>query len=259
MTCFLIRALTFAAVFGVFTAICASGMAKASESVKPPAQHWPFSGPFGTYDRAALQRGYQVYREVCSACHAMKRVRYRELADLGYSEAQIKAVAAQASVMDGPNDEGEMFERPAWPSDPFKSPFANDQASRAANGGAFPPDLSLIVKARPGGADYIYALLTGYQEAPEGHILLAGQHWNAYMPGNVIAMTPPLTDGQIAYADGSAQTVSQYARDVAQFLTWASEPRLEDRKETGLKVLLFLSVFVAVFYAAKRKIWSGLS
>ncbi|HRC27179.1 MAG TPA: cytochrome c1 [Alphaproteobacteria bacterium] len=250
----------FSAFFTVFLFATGIGVAsvRAAESAQPPAQNWPFSGLFGTYDRASLQRGYQVYREVCSACHAMKRVRYRELADLGYSEAQIKAVAAQYSVMDGPNDEGEMFERPARPSDPFKSPFANDQAARAANGGALPPDLSLIVKARPGGANYVYALLTGFEDPPAGHTLLPGQNWNAYMAGNVIAMAPPLTDGQVAYADGSAQTVSQYARDVAQFLTWASDPTLEERKETGFKALLFLFVFVGVFYAAKRKIWSSI-
>lgn len=232
--------------------------ALASESAVPPSQVWPFSGPFGTYDRASLQRGYQVYREVCSSCHSMKRLRYRELADLGYSEAQIKSVAAQYSVMDGPNDEGEMFERPARPSDPFKSPFANDQAARASNGGALPPDLSLIVKARSGGADYVYAVLTGYGEAPKDHTLMAGQYWNHYMAGNVIAMPPPLSDGQVAYADGSAQTVSQYARDVTQFLTWASDPTMEERKATGFKALLFLAIFTGVFYAAKRKIWSDM-
>lgn len=234
------------------------GVAIASESAAPPSQVWPFSGPFGTYDRASLQRGYQVYREVCSSCHAMKRLRYRELADLGYSEAQIKAVAAQYSVMDGPNDEGEMFERPARPSDSFKSPFPNDQAARAANGGALPLDLSLIVKARAGGANYVYALLTGYGEAPKDHVLMPGQYWNSVMSGGVIAMPPPLSDGQVTYADGSAQTVSQYARDVSQFLTWASDPVMEERKSTGFKALLFLAVFTGVFYAAKRKIWSDM-
>lgn len=230
----------------------------AAEAEKAPAQSWPQDGPFGTYDRGALQRGFQVYKEVCSACHAMKRVRYRNLADLGYTPEQIKAVAGQYSVMDGPNDEGEMFERAARPSDPFKSPFANDQAAKAGNGGAFPPDLSLIVKARSGGPDYVYSLLTGFGSVPVGQEIPEGKYWNRYFPGHVISMAPPLADGQVVYADGSPQTVSQYARDVAQFLSWGAEPELEQRKRTGVKVLLFLAVFSAVFYAAKRKVWSDL-
>lgn len=230
--------------------------AKGAES--PPAQQWPQNGPFGTYDRAALQRGFQVYKEVCSACHAMRKVRYRNLADLGYSADQIKAIAAQYTVMDGPNDEGEMFERPARPSDAFKSPFANDNAAKAGNGGALPPDLSLIVKAREGGADYIYGLLTGFVPAPLGHEVPDGKYWNRYFPGNVISMAPPLTDGQVSYSDGSPQTVSQYTRDVTQFLAWAAEPELETRKRTGVKVLIFLAVMAGVFYAAKRKIWGDL-
>lgn len=249
----------FAALFLAFLSGAVAPLsASANEGEKPPAQSWPQSGPFGTYDRAALQRGYQVYKEVCSSCHAMKRVRFRNLADLGYSEEQIKALAAQYTVTDGPNDEGEMFERPARPSDPFKSPFPNDNAAKAGNGGALPPDLSLIVKAREGGKDYIYGLLTGFGTAPRGHEVPDGKYWNHYFPGNVISMPPPLTDGQITYADGSPQTVSQYARDVAQFLSWAAEPELETRKRTGVKVLIFLAVFAGVFYAAKRKIWSDL-
>lgn len=232
--------------------------ALASEAETPPAQSWPQDGMTGTFDRAALQRGYQVYRQVCSACHAMKRVSYRNLSDLGYSEDQIKGIAAEYTVTDGPNDEGEMFDRPARPSDHFKSPFPNDNAAKASNGGALPPDLSLIAKARAGGPDYIYALLTGYGEPPHGHELMAGQHWNKYMAGNVIAMPPPLSDGMVSYADGSPETVSQYAHDVAQFLTWAADPKLEERKRTGLKALLFLLVFTGIMYAAKRKIWSDL-
>lgn len=230
----------------------------ANEGGAPPAQRWPQDGPFGTYDRAALQRGYQVYKEVCSSCHSMKRVRFRNLADLGYSEEQIKALAAQYTVTDGPNDEGEMFERPARPSDAFKSPFPNDNAAKAGNGGALPPDLSLIVKAREGGKDYVYALLTGFGSAPPGHTIPDGKYWNRYFAGNVISMPPPLTDGQVTYSDGSPQTVSQYARDVAQFLSWTAEPELETRKRTGVKVLIFLCVMAGVFYAAKRKVWSDL-
>lgn len=248
--------LVFLSIFGVLVVVPPAQAATGGE--RPPAQDWPQDGPFGTYDRAALQRGFQVYKEVCSACHAMKRVRYRNLADLGYSEDQIKTVAAQYTVADGPNDEGEMFERAALPSDPFKSPFANEKAAKAANGGAYPPDLSLIVKARAGGGDYVYALLTGYGKVPLGHEVPDGKHWNRYFAGNVISMAPPLSDGQVTYADGSPQTVSQYARDVTQFLSWAAEPELEVRKRTGIKVLIFLAVFAAVFYAAKRKIWSDL-
>lgn len=221
-----------------------------------PDLKWSFDGPFGTYDKAALQRGYKVYREVCSACHSMKRMAYRNLSGLGYTEDEIKAIAAEYMVMDGPNEEGEMFERPAKPSDHFKSPFPNDNAAKYANNGALPPDLSLITKARHGGADYVYGLLTGYAPAPADKHLLSGQHWNNAMAGNVIAMAPPLSDGQIAYEDGTVQTVDQYARDVAQFLTYAAEPEMESRKRMGVKVILFLSAFAVLMYAVKRKIWA---
>lgn len=219
-------------------------------------QNWSFNGIFGTYDRAALQRGFQVYKEVCAACHSMSRLSYRNLADLGYTEAEIKAIAADASVTDGPDDEGEMYDRPGRPSDHFKAPYANVQAAKSVNNGAYPPDLSLIAKARHGGADYIYALLTGYEEAPANRELLLGQHWNKAMNGNIIAMPAPLSAGQVAYGDGADQSVDQYARDVAQFLTWAAEPKMEIRKRTGVKVFLFLLVFTGVMYAVKRKIWS---
>lgn len=221
-------------------------------------QNWSFDGIFGTYDRAALQRGFQVYKEVCSACHSMNRLSYRNLADLGYSEAEIKAIAADVTITDGPNDEGEMFERPGRPSDHFRAPYANIQAAKYANNGAYPPDLSLIAKARHGGADYIHAILTGYGEPPADKELLSGQYWNKAMPGNIIAMPQPINAGQVSYSDGTAQDVDQYARDVAQFLTWASEPHMEVRKRTGIKVFLFLLVFTGVLYAAKRKIWSNI-
>lgn len=223
---------------------------------KLPELHWSFDGVFGTYDRAALQRGYKVYSQVCSACHSMKRVYFRNLEALGYEDAQIKAIAANYTVMDGPNDEGEMFERPARPSDLIPSPFANDKAAAYANGGAIPPDMSLLADARAGGANYLYGILTGYTEPPEDATLLPGQYWNRYMPGHVIAMAPPLSDGMIAYEDGSPETVSQYAKDVSHFLAWASEPHMEERKRTGVKVFLFLLVFAGVAYAAKRKIWA---
>lgn len=236
-------------------AFLAASPALASEGVEIPHQQWPHQGVLGTYDRGALQRGFQVYKEVCSSCHALKHLSYRHLEGLGYTPAEVKAIAAEYTVTDGPNDDGEMFERAARPSDRFKAPFANDKAARAANGGALPPDLSLVVKARPHGEDYIYALLTGYQEAPKGSDLMPGMNWNKYFPGHQLAMAPPLTDDRVTYADGTAATLSQEARDVTQFLAWAAEPHMESRKQTGIKILLFLLVFAGVMYAAKRKVW----
>lgn len=230
--------------------------ARASEGAETPHLHWSFDGVFGTYDRAALQRGFKVYSQVCSSCHAMNKLSYRNLAALGYNETEIKAIAAERTVTDGPNDEGEMFERPALPSDPFVSPFANVKAAMYANNGAYPPDMSLLAKAREGGADYIYGIITGFDEPPAGTVLMAGQYWNRTMPGHVIAMAPPLSNGQVAYEDGAPQTVSQYAMDVAHFLAWAAEPHMEARKRTGVAVFLFLLVFAGVMYATKRKVWT---
>ena len=221
-----------------------------------PDEDWSFTGPFGSYDRASLQRGFQVYKQVCSTCHAMKRVSYRNLSALGYSEAQIKTIAGEVTVMDGPDEEGEMFERPGRPSDHFKSPYANDNQAKASNGGALPPDLSLIVKARQGGANYIYGILTGYETPPAGFELAPGQHFNKYMTGNKIAMPPPLVEGAVAYEDGTPTTVAQYAHDVSTFLAWAAEPEMEVRKQTGIKAILFLLVFAGIMYAVKRKIWA---
>lgn len=246
-------------VFSFVFLLMAVPVAQAAESshVTIEKQDWSFNGPFGTYDRGALQRGFQVYSQVCASCHSMKHLSYRNLSDLGYTEAEVKAIASQYMMEDGPNDEGDMFERAMKPSDRFKSPFANDQAARYANNGALPPDLSLIAKARVGGADYIYALLTGYEEAPVGETLGNGQYWNKAMPGHKIAMAPPLAEGVIGYEDGTETTVSQYSRDVAQFLTWAAEPKMEVRKQTGIKVILFLLVFAGVMYSVKKKIWAN--
>lgn len=230
--------------------------AKAADiGVKIPHQEWSFSGPFGTFDRGALQRGLQVYKQVCAACHSMDHLAYRNLTALGYSEDQVKTIAAEYTVMDGPNEEGEMFERPARPSDQFKNPYPNEQAARYVNNGAMPVDLSLIAKARKGGPDYIYALLTGYAEPPEGEVMGTGQHWNKYMAGHKIAMAAPLADDIVAYEDGSPMTMDQYAKDVSHFLMWAAEPHMEVRKRTGIKVVLFLLVFTGIMYAVKRKIW----
>jgi ubiquinol-cytochrome c reductase cytochrome c1 subunit len=226
------------------------------EAPHPPHQKWSFNGVFGTYDRAALQRGFQVYKEVCAACHAVKHLYYRDLAELGYGEDSIKGIAAQVQVTDGPNDQGEMFQRPGRPSDPMARPFANDQAARAANNGALPPDLSLITKAREGGSDYIYALLTGFKDAPQGVKLNPNMYYNEYFAGHQIAMPPPLNPDQVKYADGTASTVPQMAHDVVNFLSWAAEPNLDERHRMGFNVILFLLIASGVFYAAKRKIWA---
>ncbi len=236
--------------------------AQAAEEAKAehhlPHLDWSFNGPFGTYDRAALQRGFLVYKQVCSACHGLDKMYYRHLGALGYSDAQIKTIAAEVTVTDGPNDEGEMFERPGRPSDKVKNPFPNAKAAMFANNGALPPDLSLITKARHGGADYVYGILTGYTDPPEGMKLLEGQHYNKVKDGNIIAMPKPLSDGQVAYEDAATpQTVDQYAKDVAQFLTWAAEPEMEQRKRMGVKVSIFLALFAAIMYGVKRKIWSN--
>jgi ubiquinol-cytochrome c reductase cytochrome c1 subunit len=231
--------------------------ADAAEGVAVPAQNWSFDGVFGTFDRASAQRGFQVYKNVCAGCHSLKFIHFRNLADLGFSEDEVKAIAAEYTVMDGPNDEGEMFERAALPSDRFPSPFANDQAARAGNNGALPPDLSLIVEARAGASDYIYALLTGYQEPPEGVTVATGMNYNAYFPGHQIAMAQPLYGDDVEYADGTAATIEQEARDVTTFLTWAAEPMLEDRKRMGVMAILFLIVMTGLLYASKRKIWAA--
>ena len=247
--------------------------------LKPVEQTWSFSGPFGTYDKAQLQRGLKVYKEVCSACHSMKLLPFRQLADLGYNEEQIKAFAAEYEVQDGPNDAGDMFTRKAIASDKFPSPFANDAAAAAANNGAAPPDFSLIAKARAvergfptfvidiftqyaeSGPDYIHALLTGYdQTPPEGMEIAEGTNYNPYfIGGKSLAMAKPISDDQVTYDDGSPQTVDQYARDVSAFLMWAAEPHLDTRKKTGFSVMIFMALFGALVYLTKKKVWSGVA
>jgi ubiquinol-cytochrome c reductase cytochrome c1 subunit len=238
--------------------------AYAQEDNTPPLPRpgWSFDGPFGTYDRGALQRGFQIYQEVCSNCHSLNLVTYDDLGPdgpgggLGFTEDQVKAIAAQKEVTDGPNDQGEMFQRPGRPSDPIARPFANDQAARAANNGALPPDLSLITKAREDGPNYVYAILTGFKDPPQGFKLTEGTYYDEYFPGHQIKMPPPLSAVQVKYADGTPATVPQMAHDVVSFLEWAAEPTLEQRHRMGLKVMLFLIIATGVFYAAKRKIWS---
>lgn len=236
-----------------------TGAALAASGPKPPAQEWPHSGFFGTFDRAALQRGFQVYKEVCAACHAMKQIRYRNLEGIGLSAAEIAAIAKEYEVTDGPNDEGEMFQRPARASDRFKSPFANELAARAANGGAYPLDLSLIAKNRAGGENYIYALLIGYRDNPPPGVTLGdGMYYNDWFGGHQIAMAPPLSADRVTYADGTPATLEQHARDVSTFLAWAASPHLEARNSLGVKVMLFLFILTGLLYATKRKIWRNI-
>ena len=246
-----------AALLGVAAlATIVPGTARAAGDVpEAPNVDWSFSGPFGTYDRAAMQRGFQVYKEVCASCHGLNYVAYRNLQALGFNEAEVKAIAAEYTVTDGPNDDGEMYERPAVPSDRFVNPFPNPQAARVSNGGAYPPDLPLMVKARPDGADYLHGVLIGYRDAPAGFEVPVGQYYNAYFPGHRIAMPPPLNEGQVEYGDGTPATVEQMSRDVTQFLTWAAEPQMESRKRLGVKILIFVAIMTIVFYMAKRKVW----
>ncbi len=250
------KTLMKSAVAGFALVLLVTGPANAAGGApKPPKQHWSFSGLFGTFERSAAQRGFQVYREVCAGCHSLRQVDFRHLAGLGYTEDQIKAFAAEAEVTDGPNDDGEMFTRPGIPADGLPQPFPNEKAAAASNNGKAPPDLSLMVKARIGGADYVYGLLTGYEEAPAGVTVPEGGNYNHYFPGHVIAMAPPLSDEGIEYQDGTKATVAQQAKDVVTFLAWTAEPEMEARKSMGLKVILFLIVLTGLLFRVKKAVW----
>lgn len=229
----------------------------ASEDAMPPKkEQWPFDGLFGKFDREAVQRGYKVYKEVCSACHSMDLIAFRTLTELGFSQGEVKALASEYQIADGPNDQGEMFQRPRTPADFFPAPFQNEQSARASNGGAYPPDLSLIIKARADGANYVYSLLTGFNEENKEKLEIpSGMYYNPYFPGHKIAMAPPLTEGQVTFDDGTDATIEQMAKDVVAFLQWAAEPEMEARKRMGIKTLLFLIVFTGLFIEAKRRIW----
>lgn len=244
-------------VFAAAILAAVSGSAIAAEMPEAPEQDWSFHGLFGTFDRASVQRGFQVYKGVCANCHSLDFVAYRNLESIGFSPEQVQAVASEYEVQDCCTDDGEPFGREAKASDHFISPFPNDQAARSANNGALPPDLSLIARSRMGGADYLYGLLTGYQEEPpEGVELMEGMYYNEYFPGHQIAMAPPLYGDDVEFADGTEATIEQSAKDVTSFLSWAAYPNLEERKRMGVKVLLFLIVFTGMLYAVKRKIWS---
>ena len=221
--------------------------------------NWSFKGIFGTFDRASLQRGYQVYQEVCSGCHSVQHLSYRNLSEKGgpeFSIEEAKAIASQFEVEDGPNSDGEMFNRPGRLSDKFVKPYPNVQASTAANGGAYPPDMSVLAKARAGGADYIYSLLLGYEEAPLGFELDDGVYYNKYMPGNKIKMSAPLSDGLVEYSDGTQSTTTQMAKDITTFLVWAAEPHLESQHRMGFKAIIYLIILLTLVYMSKQKVWS---
>jgi ubiquinol-cytochrome c reductase cytochrome b/c1 subunit len=252
--------------------------ARAEEAEAPPANKWSFAGPFGKYDRGALQRGLKVYKEVCSNCHALSYIAFRNLADPGgpgYSVAQVTALASEYTIKDGPNDQGDMFDRKGRPADYFPSPFPNEQAARASNGGAAPPDLSLITKARSyergfpwfildfftqyqeQGPDYVVGILQGFEDKPPANAKIPnGSYYNKYFPGHAIKMPKPLSDGQVTYDDGSPATVAQYAKDVTAFLMWTAEPHMEARKQLGFQVFVVLIIFAGLMYFTKKKVWA---
>jgi len=231
----------------------------AAEKVEYLKTDWSFKGPFGKFDRAALQRGYQVYQEVCSSCHSMKYLSYRNLVEEGgpeFSVDQAKAIAASFEVKDGPNADGEMFMRPGRLSDKFVMPYDNEKAAQAANGGAYPPDMTVLAKARGGGVDYIYSLLQGYEDPPVGVTLDDGVYYNKYMYGNKIKMSNQLSDGLVEYSDGTNASVEQMAKDVSTFLMWTAEPHLETRHSMGFKAIVYLIILTILVYFSMKKIWS---
>jgi ubiquinol-cytochrome c reductase cytochrome c1 subunit len=236
--------------------VAGAAPAWAQDAPTPPAQHWSFDGPFGSFDLAAAQRGFQVYSEVCALCHSMQYLHYRDLEGIGLTDDQIKAIAAAVTVPQGVDDQGQPKEGPGTPASQFRSPYPNEQAARAALNGALPPDLSLIVNAREGHADYVYAILTGYADPPPGMQMQDGMNYNKMYPGHQIAMPPPLTDGRVTYADGTTATVEQEARDVVTFLAWTANPEMVQRKQIGWRVVLYLLFMTGLTYAVKRKVWA---
>ena len=230
-----------------------------AESIDPIKVNWSFKELTGKFDRASLQRGFQVYKEVCASCHSMQYLSYRNLGEPGgpeFTQEEVKAIAASVEIEDGPDSQGEMFTRPGKPSDKFKSPYPNVEASTAANGGAYPPDMSVLVKARPGGADYMYSVLMGYEEPPAGMKLDDGVYYNKYMIGQKIKMASPLSEGIVEYSDGTEASMDQMAKDVTTFLAWAAEPELEERHRVGFKVIIYLLLLTILVYLSMKKIWS---
>ena len=230
-----------------------------AETIDPIKVNWSFKELTGKFDRASLQRGFQVYKEVCASCHSMQYLSYRNLGEPGgpeFTQDEVKAIAASVEIEDGPDSQGEMFTRPGKPSDRFKSPYPNVEASTVANGGAYPPDMSVLVKARPGGANYMYSVLMGYEEPPAGMKLDDGVYYNKYMIGQKIKMASPLSDGIVEYSDGTEATMDQMAKDVTTFLAWAAEPELEERHRVGFKVIIYLILLTILVYLSMKKIWS---
>ena len=220
-----------------------------------PKHNWSFKGLTGTFDKSAVQRGFKVYREVCAGCHSMSLLYYRDLIDIGFSDEEVKAIAAEYTVIDGPNEEGELFERPAKPSDRFVSPFSNEQEARVSNNGSYPPDLSVITKAKKHGPDYIFNLLLGYMDPPVDFELGEGMYYNQWKEGHQISMAQPLDEGYVDYDDGTENTLPQLAEDITTFLVWSAEPELEERKKLGIKVLLFFIVLGSIVFIVKNRLW----
>ncbi len=253
-----LRLMDFACALLLIVSAPVAPASSAGGDVIIKSQGWSFNGPFGTFDRAQLQRGFQVYQEVCAACHGMRYLHYRNLSEAGgpeFPEAAAKVVAASVEVEDGPDDQGDMYLRPGRLSDPFVSPFRNDQEGRAANNGALPPDLSLIAKARPHGVDYLYSVLTGYVDPPAGFHLAEGMFYNSAFPGHQLAMPMPLENGVIDYTDGTPATSDNYAKDVTAFMMWAAEPKLEERHRVGFRAMIYLLLLSGLLYIAKRRVW----
>jgi ubiquinol-cytochrome c reductase cytochrome b/c1 subunit len=272
------KPLRFFVLAGALALTVSPVLAQEHEAPAPPRLKWSFAGPFGKYDEAQLQRGFKIYKEVCSNCHSLNLLSFRNLADPGgpgFSIAQAEALASDYKIKDGPNDKGEMFERPGRLADRFPAPFANEQAARAANGGALPPDMSVLAKARTyergfplfifdiftqyqeQGPDYIAAVLKGYAEKPKDMVMPDGMNFNTFFPGHAIGMPAPLQDGQVTFDDGSPTNLEQYSKDVAAFLMWASEPHLTARKRLGFQVMIFLLVLSGLLYFTKKKVWSA--
>jgi ubiquinol-cytochrome c reductase cytochrome c1 subunit len=236
-------------------AIYFTNLSLASTSIPPKQLSWSFEGIFGYFDKTAIQRGFKVYKEVCQNCHSLKYASYRDLEKIGFSKDEVKAIAAEYQIDDKPNDEGIIKTRPADINDMFVPSYPNEQAARSANNGALPPDLSLIIKARPDGANYLYSILSGYTTAPNHFQLYPGMYYNPYFTNSQISMPPPLSDGLITYDNNESPSIEQMSKDVVHFLHWAAEPEMESRKLIGIKVMLYLLIFTVIFYLAKKRIW----
>jgi ubiquinol-cytochrome c reductase cytochrome c1 subunit len=249
------RFIAIAALAGL--AFGAPARAEGADTVAPPSQSWSFAGPLGTVDQAAAQRGFQIYADACSNCHGLKYLHYRDLSGIGFTESQIKEIAARFEVPAGFDNQGNLVTKPATPASSFRPPFPNDEAARAMLNGALPPDLSLIVSSFPNAPNYIYALLTGYRDPPADLKLADGMNYNPYFPGHQIAMPPPLNEGDITYTDGTVSTVAQNAHDVVTFLAWAAHPDMVQRKRIGFGVVLYFLGMAGVTFALKRRIWHG--